>query len=90
MGLAIRLLHGKHEKCGVGEQVIHFLEWAFGSFWKDDPEEYSVCQVTNATFTVSKGNDAFWCGRQTYDEEETVLITDLCHSGFGHLSKSPC
>ena len=49
MGLVIRLLYGRHEKRGVGEQVIHFLEWAFGSFWKDGPEEYSVCQVTNLT-----------------------------------------
>lgn len=64
-GSGIRLLHGRHEKQGVGEQVIHFLEWAFGS------------QVTNLTFTVGEGNDTFWRGRQTYDEEEIVSITDL-------------
>lgn len=61
-GSGIRLLYGRHEKRGVGEQVIHFLEWAFGSFRKDDLEEYSVCQVTNLTFTVSESNDTFCVG----------------------------
>jgi hypothetical protein len=64
----IRLLYGRHEKRGVGEQVIHFLEWVFDSFRKDDPEEYSVYQVINLTFTVSEGNDTFWRGRHVKDE----------------------
>lgn len=54
IGLVICLLYDRHEKRGVGEQVIHFLEWAFGSFWKNGPEEYSVCQVTNLTSLPAK------------------------------------
>jgi hypothetical protein len=43
-------VHAGHENGGVGEEVVHLLERAVGSFGQEAVEEDGVCQIADLWF----------------------------------------
>lgn len=46
----VALVHSRHEKRGVGEEVLHLFKWALSSLGKEAVEENGVGQVAYLTF----------------------------------------
>ena len=45
--LEVGLLHTRHEKRCIGEEMVHFFQRTLCSFGKDSPEEESVGEVAD-------------------------------------------